>query len=171
MKVVNIEKVKEAIKAQKWTKSSYVYAMDHIELYRCWDSYKLAELKEMFFNKIADYNNFRKIESFTTFRSEGFVTEVIEETKTEENMRTLNSEDTKAFLALNPTLLCEFKNVIGQLVKLYEHPVLGEDAPIYAHICNSLANTFTYDVDTLLIEDYQPILSINDEIVSNYSNI
>lgn len=82
-------------------------------------------------------------------------------------MKTLTTEAAAKFLSKNPTLLFEFNNVLRQRVKLYEHPDLGEDAPVYACIEGIVANTYRGDFHDLLIEDYQPILAINDKIVSN----
>lgn len=67
-KVINTEAIQAAIKAQRWDKASYVYAMDNMFMYRYWDSYKKPELIERFYEAIKDYNNFRKIEKYTTFR-------------------------------------------------------------------------------------------------------
>lgn len=34
----------------------------------------------------------------------------------------------------NPTLLMEFKNQLGQGVKIYEHPIMGDAYPVIAVI-------------------------------------
>lgn len=71
--VINIETVKTAVKAQKWDKYSYAYALDHIYPHSLYahslDIYKKVELVEKFYTAIQDPAKFARVKSFTTFRN------------------------------------------------------------------------------------------------------
>lgn len=59
--------IQNAIKAQKWNRSSYEYAMNSMLPYRYWDVYKKAELIEIFYKTIE--TKFHLIKGYTTFRN------------------------------------------------------------------------------------------------------
>lgn len=62
----NIQAIKDAIKAQKWNRSSYEYALNAMLPYRYWDVYKKPELIANFYEAIE--TRFNAIKTFTTFR-------------------------------------------------------------------------------------------------------
>jgi len=69
----DLDKIKLAIKAQKWDKYSYFYAchgMDHYG-YMWVESYKKAEWIEIFFKLLPE--KFHLIKDFTTFKHLSFV--------------------------------------------------------------------------------------------------
>lgn len=64
------EALEIAIKAQKWDRSSYEYALNHMLPYRCFSDssiYLKKELVELFYETVkTKWNN---IKSFTTFKN------------------------------------------------------------------------------------------------------
>lgn len=60
----------------------------------------------------------------------------------------------------NPTVYTQFVNSIGQLIKLIEHPLKGDEAQVIA-VCDELqlaAYTTFYDTDDMLADhkEYEP---------------
>lgn len=73
----------------------------------------------------------------------------------------LSAEFTQDFLSNDPTVLGTVVNPLGQTVTYYEHPIHGDEAPVYALIDDALYNTGAYDLDDLLDTenpDYIPVL-------------
>jgi hypothetical protein len=72
-------------------------------------------------------------------------------------------KDSYKFLSLKPTKLSHMINQKKQLVFFYEHPELGEDAPIYGEINGEVFNTEFFDLDDMMAEhgEYAPILLNN----------
>jgi hypothetical protein len=63
-------------------------------------------------------------------------------------------------MGLNPTVYTEFTNSKGQVIKLVEHPLKGDEAEVIA-VCEALqmaANTTFFDTDDMLAEhkEYEP---------------
>lgn len=75
-------------------------------------------------------------------------------------MKTKTPEYTKEFMDLNPTVLAEFTNSLGQQVQLLEHPLYGDSYPVYAYIDGILADTGFFDIDDMVYEgsEYAPLL-------------
>lgn len=64
-RTTSIDNIKAAIKAQKWDKYSYVYALNAMEPHRAWDVYTKKHLVEIFYEYIQ--HSFRSIARFSTF--------------------------------------------------------------------------------------------------------
>ena len=81
-------------------------------------------------------------------------------------MRTLTPEAAKKIIDLNPKKLATYTNQLGQTVTLVEHPIHGDDVPVYAIIENVVANTHFYDVSDFVTTinnileptEYMPVL-------------
>lgn len=64
------------------------------------------------------------------------------------------------FFQENPTMLASKDNSLGQKITFYEHPRLGEDAPIMVEIGGKLFTSEFWDTEDMLAgDDYEPILS------------
>lgn len=64
------EKIKQAIKAQKWDKASYEYAIHHMNPWtNIYGMYLKKELIERFYKDIQDAKKWACIKNFTTFRN------------------------------------------------------------------------------------------------------
>lgn len=63
----NKDLIKQAIKNQKWDRSSYEYALNSTLPYRYFDIYKKPELIELFYKTIE--TKFKFIAGYTTFRN------------------------------------------------------------------------------------------------------
>ena len=76
----------------------------------------------------------------------------------------------KKFLALDPTELDSFTNLVGQTVTLYEHPTRGEDAPVYGEIDGVVFDTEFFDTDDMTYpdSDYAPLLLADGNVVCSY---
>jgi len=80
-------------------------------------------------------------------------------------MRNLRFDD---LMSASPTLLHSFKNAMGQLVSLYEHPTLGDSYPIIIVIGRVAVKSDFYEVDDLSSGgEYEPLL-IENKIVLTY---
>jgi hypothetical protein len=71
---MDIEKIKQAIKAQKWDKASYAYAIDGMNpwIFPISGMYSLTlkkELIERFYKDIQDAEKWARIKDYTTFRN------------------------------------------------------------------------------------------------------
>jgi hypothetical protein len=70
--MATLEEIKAAVKAQKWTKSSFIYALDHMEPTRCWSIIesivKRPEVEAAFYAASQDADKWRRVSKFTTFR-------------------------------------------------------------------------------------------------------
>jgi hypothetical protein len=74
-------------------------------------------------------------------------------------MKTLNKRMRDAFMARYPTLLKEMTNAQGQVCRFYEHPLHGDDAPVYVEIDGVLADTGFADLgDFYEGSEYMPEL-------------
>lgn len=65
-RTTSIDNIKAAIKAQKWDKYSYVYALNAMKPHSFYDRYKKQYLIDLFFEEIE--SKFRCIAHFTTFK-------------------------------------------------------------------------------------------------------
>lgn len=65
-----IQLVVDAVKAAKWQRSNYEYALNNLMPWHYWCQYKLPELKEIFKEQIK--TKFYLIADFTTFKSLNF---------------------------------------------------------------------------------------------------
>jgi hypothetical protein len=65
------EKIKQAIKAQKWDKFSYEYAIKHMNAHYMSHGYmgKKADVIERFYNDIQEPKKWNCIKDFTTFKN------------------------------------------------------------------------------------------------------
>ena len=74
------------------------------------------------------------------------------------------------FLALNPTELDSFTNLVGQKVRLLEHPTRGDEAPIYGEIDGVVFDTEFFDTDDMTYpdSDYAPLLLADGSVVCSY---
>jgi hypothetical protein len=68
---MDIEKIKQAIKAQKWDKASYIYALEGMNLhsYGAFDMRKKPEVIEIFYRHIQEPVKWARIKDYTTFRN------------------------------------------------------------------------------------------------------
>lgn len=67
--------------------------------------------------------------------------------------------NTAKILALNPTLLKEVTNQLGQVVKFYEHPTQGDLAPVLALIEGEVVCTDFFDTDDFYENsEYLPVM-------------
>ena len=65
-----------------------------------------------------------------------------------------------------PTLLGSVTNQLGQAVEFYEHPTMGDTAPVYAKIDDVVINTGAYDTDDFHLDsEYNPILTNDGEVM------
>jgi hypothetical protein len=72
------------------------------------------------------------------------------------------------FFSLNPTLLDEGTNVIGQKWYAYEHPLYGDEVFVYVLIDDVLANSEFFDTDDFFEgSEYEPVL-VDGEIVCKF---
>lgn len=75
-------------------------------------------------------------------------------------MTICNPAFTAKFLALNPTSYGTMTNTSGQVVTFYEHPLRGDEAPVYGMIDGVLFNTEFFETDDMEAEhgEYTPHL-------------
>jgi len=67
---MEIEKIKQAIKAQKWDKASYEYAINAMNPWTIIDGmYLKKELIERFYREIQNPKKWACIKNFTTFKN------------------------------------------------------------------------------------------------------
>jgi hypothetical protein len=71
---MEIEKIKQAIKAQKWDKASYEYAVDAMNpwifpISRMYSLKLKKDLIERFYADIQDAEKWARIKDFTTFKN------------------------------------------------------------------------------------------------------
>lgn len=68
------------------------------------------------------------------------------------------------FMEHEPTKLGSITNQLGQLVEFYEHPTLGDEAPVYAKIGDVVINTGLYETDDFHSDsEYNPVLTEHGE--------
>lgn len=78
--------------------------------------------------------------------------------------------DTKKFMSYCPTLLDSMTNQLGQRVEFYEHPTLGDSAPVYAKIDNIVANTGFYDLGDFFMQEEVPVLDGTSIVIDSEYN-
>jgi hypothetical protein len=83
-------------------------------------------------------------------------------------MITKNEKFKEKFFSLNPTLLDEGTNSIGQKWEAYEHPLRGDIEFVYVMINNVLADSEFFETDDFYHgSDYEPVL-IGGEIFCKF---
>ena len=71
-------------------------------------------------------------------------------------------------MAHNPTLLDEATNSLGQTVRFYEHPLLGDESFVIAVIEQTACHTDFFDTsDFFEGSDYMPVL-VNGQIICEF---
>lgn len=76
----------------------------------------------------------------------------------------------EVFMSHEPTKLGSITNQLGQLVEFYEHPTMGDTAPVYAKINDVLANTGAYDLGDFFMQEEMPALDGTVMVVDSEYN-
>jgi hypothetical protein len=75
-------------------------------------------------------------------------------------MTICSPQTTAKFMALEPTSYGTHTNKLGQIITFYEHPLRGDEAPVYGMIEGVLFVTDFWETDDMEAEhgEYTPLL-------------